>query len=77
VIVSPINVKKVSIGTIENPKMASIGDYWDDKTMEIIIELLCEYNNLFPTMFTEMKGIARELGEMKIPIRVEARLIRQ
>jgi len=28
-------------------------------------------------MFTEMKGITRELGEMKIPLRAEARLIRQ
>jgi hypothetical protein len=37
---------------MENPKMASIGDYWDEKTVEIIIELLCEYNDLFPTTFT-------------------------
>jgi hypothetical protein len=27
VIVVPIKVKKVNIGTVENPKMASIGDY--------------------------------------------------
>ena len=27
VIAAPIKVKKVNIGTIENPKMASIGDY--------------------------------------------------
>jgi hypothetical protein len=27
VFVAPIKVKKVNIGTIENPKMASIGDY--------------------------------------------------
>jgi hypothetical protein len=66
-------VKKVNIGTLENPKMASIGDYWDEQTMENITELLCKYNDLFPTMFTEMKGIAGELGEMKIPLRVEAR----
>jgi hypothetical protein len=38
----PINVKKFNIKTVENPKMASIGDYWDEKTIEIIIELLCE-----------------------------------
>ena len=45
--------------------------------MEIIIELLYEYNNLFPTMFIEMKGIEGELGEMKIPLKAEARSIRQ
>jgi hypothetical protein len=61
-IVAPIKVKKVNIGTVENPKMANIGDYWDEKTMESIIELLREYKDLFPTTFTEMKGIARELG---------------
>jgi hypothetical protein len=71
-----IKVNKFNIGTIENPKMANIGDYWDEKTKESIIELLCEYNDLFPTMFTKMKGIAGELGEMMIPLRSEARLIK-
>jgi hypothetical protein len=45
--------------------------------MESIIELLRKYKNLFPTKFIEMKGIEGELGEMKIPLRAEARLIRQ
>jgi hypothetical protein len=73
VFVVPIKVKKVNIGTTENPKMASIGDYWDEQTVESITELLREYNDLFPTTFTEMKGIAGELGEMKIPLKSEAR----
>jgi hypothetical protein len=77
VISAPIKVKKVNIGTVEHPKMAIIGDYWDETTIESITELLCEYSDLFPTTFTEMKGIARELGEMKIPLRPEARSIRQ
>jgi hypothetical protein len=38
---------------------------------------LHEYNDLFPTTFTEMKGISGELGEMKIPLRPEARSIRK
>jgi hypothetical protein len=57
-------VKKFNIGRVENPKMASIGDYWDEKTIESITELLREYNDLFSTTFTEMKGIVGELGEM-------------
>jgi hypothetical protein len=77
VISTPIKVNKVNIGTAEHPKMASIGDYWDEPTVESITELLREYNDLFPTTFTEMKGIAGELGEMKIPLRPEARPIRQ
>lgn len=44
--------------------------------MERITQLLHEYNYLFPTTFTEMKGIAGELGEMKIPLKPEVRPIR-
>jgi hypothetical protein len=62
VIAAPIKVKKVNIGIVWNSKMACIGDYWDEQTVEIIIELLREYSDLFPTKFTEVKGIAEELG---------------
>jgi hypothetical protein len=72
----PIKVKKVNIRTVENPKMASIGDYWDEKIMESITKLLREYNDLFPMTFTEMKGVAWELGEMKRQLRAEARSIK-
>ena len=75
--VAAIKVKKVNIGTTDNPKMASIGDYWDEQKIERITKLLREYNDLFPTSFTEMKGIAGELGEMNIPLKFEARLIRK
>jgi hypothetical protein len=74
---APIKVKKVNIGTIENPKMASIGDYLDEKTVEIITELLREYSDMFPTTFKEMKGIEGYLGEMNIPLKSEARSIKK
>jgi hypothetical protein len=77
VISAPIKVKKVNIGTTERPNMVSIGDYWDEQTLESITELLRKYNDLFPTTFTEMKGIVGELGEMKIPLRPNARPIKQ
>jgi hypothetical protein len=77
VISSPIKVKKVNIGTVEWPKMVNSGDYWDEQTLESIIELLREYNDLFPTTFTEMKGTVGELGEMKIPLRLDARPIKK
>jgi hypothetical protein len=32
--------------------MESIGDYWDEQTVERITELLREYNDLFPMTFT-------------------------
>jgi hypothetical protein len=56
--------------------MESIGDYWDEKTLERITKLLCEYSDLFPTTFTKMKDIVGELGEMKIPIQLEAKTVR-
>jgi hypothetical protein len=74
---APIKVNKVNIGTNDNPKMESIGDYWDEKTLERITELLHKYNDLFPTTFIEIKGIAGELGVMKIPLKPETRPVRQ
>jgi hypothetical protein len=73
----PIKVNKVNIGTTKQTKMENIGDYWDEKTMEIITELLREYNDLFPKTFIEIKGIVRELGKMNIPLILEERLIRE
>jgi CTP:phosphocholine cytidylyltransferase-like protein len=54
VIYVPIKVKKVNIGTTEQPKIASIGDYWDEQTVESITKLLHEYSDLFTTTFTVM-----------------------
>jgi hypothetical protein len=65
---APLKIKKVNIGIVENPKIASIGDYWDNQMVERIIELLREYNDLFPTNFSEMKEVAGEIGEVKIPL---------
>jgi hypothetical protein len=73
---TPIKMNKFNIVTIDNPKMASIGDYWDEQTVERIIELLHEYSDLLQKKITEMKGIERELGEMKIPLKPKAISIR-
>jgi hypothetical protein len=67
----------VNIGTEDKPKFANIGDYWSEETIEKIVDLLCEYQDLFPTTFSEMKGIAGELGEMKIPLKPDAKPMRQ
>jgi hypothetical protein len=77
VFVALIKVKKFKIGTTENPKMANIGDFWDEQIVERIIELLHDYNDLFPTTFIEMKGIEGEIVEMKIPLKPEAILVKQ
>ena len=63
----PLNIRKVNIGMEENPKFSSVGDYWDEEIMENITNLFHEFQDLFPTKFSELKGILGDLGEMKIP----------
>jgi hypothetical protein len=36
----PQNLRKINIGSEEHPKLASIGDYWDEQTMTYIQALL-------------------------------------
>jgi hypothetical protein len=73
----PLKTHKVNIGTQENPKFVEIGDYWNDETVEKIVDLLHEYQNLFPNTLSDMKGIVGELGELKIPLKPGAKLVRQ
>jgi hypothetical protein len=37
--------------------------------MTLIVDINDKYNDFFPTTFLEMKGIAGELGEKKIPLK--------
>ena len=76
-ITEPIKIKKINTGTETEPKFASIGDYWDDETVGHIANLLHDYQDLFPTKFTEMKGIVGDLGVMRIPLKEDARPVKQ
>jgi hypothetical protein len=66
----PLKLWKFNIETYEHPKLASIGDYWDEKTMTEIQALLREYADLFPMNFSKLKGIKGDLGEMKIELNI-------
>ena len=72
----PLNIRKFNIGTEENQKFASVGDYWDEETMVKIIDLLHEFQDLFPRIFSEMKGILGDLGEMNISLKPDEKLVR-
>lgn len=76
-ITAPLKTKQVSIGIEAEPKFAKIGDYWDDGTMDKVAELLCEYQDLFPTKFSDLKGIVGDLGLMKITLKLDAKPIKQ
>ena len=64
-----LRIKKINIRSEAKPKLASIGDYWDDKTIGQVADLLQEYQDLFPTRFEDMKGILGDLGVMRIPLK--------
>ena len=72
----PLKIRKVNIGIEENPKFASVGDYWIEETMAKIIDLLHEFQDLFLTKFSEMKQILGDLGEMKIPLKLDVKTVR-
>ena len=59
----------------DKPKLASIGDYWDEQTTEDIFDLLREYEGLFPSSIVEMKLIKGDLWEMKIMLKLDAKLV--
>ena len=76
-LLNPLKIKKVNIGSLENPKFTNIGDYWDEETIVKIMDLMHEYHDLSPTNLSEMKGIVEHLGEMKMPLRPDAKPSKQ
>ena len=73
----PIKIKKVKIGFSKNPKFTNIGDYWDDEIVVNITYLMYEFQDMLPTNFSEMKGIVGDLGDMKIPLKPDAKPVKQ
>lgn len=73
----PVKIQKVNIGSEEQPMFSNVRDYWDDEMVSKITEFLREYQELFPTKFSEMKGIIRDLGVTKIPLRPNAKPYKQ
>ena len=42
-----------------------------------VTELLHEYQDLFPTKFSEMKGILGDIGVIKIPLKADVKPMKQ
>ena len=68
-VTKPMKLREVNIGTKKQPKLAKIGDYWDDDTVRKVVELLIEYQDLFPTKFSKLKGITGDLEVMRITLK--------
>ena len=46
-ITASLKARQVNIGIEAEPKFSKIRDYWDDSTVDKVVELLCEYQDLF------------------------------
>ena len=69
----PLRTQTINIGSEENPKYATIGDYWDEVMMSKVTQLLHEYQDLFSMKFSEMKGILGDIGVIKIPLKPDVK----
>ena len=58
-------------------KYATIGDYWDEEMVRKVNKLLHEYQDLFSTKLSEMKGILGDIGVLKIPLKPDAKPVKQ
>lgn len=74
---TPLKTNQLNIGTKEEPKFAKVYDYWDDTTVDKVVELLHEYQDIFPTNFLDLKGIVDGLGIMNITLKLDAKPIKQ
>ncbi|KAH9320967.1 hypothetical protein KI387_015606, partial [Taxus chinensis] len=73
----PLKIKKVNIGSGEEPKEAIIRDYWSEKEVSKIIDILHEFEDLFPRGYHELKGIHHSLGEMRIKLKEGVRPVQK
>ena len=72
----PLRTKKMNIDTEERPKLATMGDYWDEEMTKEIFSLLQEYEDLFPSSVADLKGIKGDLGKMLIVLKPDAQPIK-
>lgn len=72
-----LKMKQVNIRTEVEPKYAMLSDYWDDATVDKVAKLLREYQYLFLTKITDLKGIVGDLGMMKITLKLNTKLVKQ
>ena len=72
-----LKTKQLNIGIEVELKFSKIGDYWDDTTMDKVSRLLCEYQDLFRTKFSYLKGIIGDLGIMIISIKLDMKPIKK
>ena len=61
-----VKTKEVDISNDDQPKIAKIGDYWNEQQTTEIVNLLREFQDVFVRDYKDLKGLVQEMGEMKI-----------
>ena len=72
-----IKTKEVDISNDDRPKMARIGDYWNEEQTIEIVNLLKEFQDVITRDYKYLKGLVQEMGEMKIDIKPNARPVKK
>lgn len=55
----------------------TLGDYWEDATVDMVAKLLHEYQDFFSTKIMDLKGIIGDLGMTKITLKPDEKLVKQ
>lgn len=76
-IAEPLKTRQVNIGSDTQPNFAKICNYWDEDTVDKVVELIPEYWDLFPTKFSDLKGIVGSLGVMKMNLKLDTKPVKQ
>ena len=73
------NVKtiEIDISNDKRPKMARIDNCWSEEQTTKIVNLLKEFQDVFARDYKDLKGLVKEMGEIKIDIKPEARPIKK
>lgn len=72
-----LKTKKVNIGKDVEPKYVTLGDYWDNATVDKVAELLYEYQDLLSTKTMDLEGIISNLWMMKITLKLDGKPVKQ
>lgn len=72
-----LKTRQVNSGIEVVPKFSKIGDYWDDATIDKVVELLHEYQDLFPMKFSHLKGVIGELGVKKNTLKLDMKPVKK
>ena len=72
-----IKIKEVDISNDDRPTMENIREYWTKQQTTDITSLLKEYKYMFARDYKYLKGLVKEIGEMKIDINSNAKPVKK